>query len=229
MDDEARQGYVKAGKIASRVRVEAIPMIKEGALLLDVAEFVESEIGRLGGRPAFPVNIAIDNVAAHYTPHSKDTQRFKVGQLVKLDLGVHVDGYIADTAVSVEVASKSWQELIGASSTALDLVIEMIRPGVLARDIGSLVERTIVSKGFVPVSNLSGHRLQKFNLHAGISIPNIGDDSMDMVKEGMALAVEPFATNGAGRVAGRKSGNIFRLVRKRSFGDKVLDSLVTAM
>ncbi len=226
MDVDIRDSYVRAGRIASTVRNEAAGMIKSGTLLLDVAEFVESEIARLGGKVAFPTNLAIDSVAAHYTPHSSDPLRFQPGQLVKLDLGVHVNGYIADTAVTVEVSSDKWEQLINASRDALEMVLESITPGILVRSIGGMVERTIRSRGFEPVSNLTGHSLERFNLHAGVSVPNIQDDSGADLKPGMAVAIEPFATTGVGRVAGRKSGNIYKLLRTRETGDSELDSLI---
>jgi methionyl aminopeptidase len=215
MDDQALGKYLEAGRIASKVREEARVSIKEGAYLLDIAEMVESRILELGGQLAFPVNISLDSQAAHYTPHSNDKLRFSAGNVVKLDLGVQVDGYIADTATTVEVASNKWGELIRASSLALEACIEAIKPGITTGDLGAIIETVIETHGFTPVSNLSGHLLERHNLHAGLSIPNVRDGSSGQLKEGMAVAIEPFATDGAGRVAGRKSGNIYRQIRVR--------------
>ncbi|MBA3046646.1 MAG: type II methionyl aminopeptidase [Candidatus Thermoplasmatota archaeon] len=226
MNDDVKSKYLKAGSIAAKVRDQAVEMLKPGTLLLEVAEFVETEIVKLGGKPAFPVNLAIDSIAAHYTPHSEDTLRFNPGELVKLDLGVHVDGYIADTAVTVEIATNKWADLIRAASDSLDMVLDSITPGIQVRTLGSIIERTIHSRGFEPVSNLTGHSLERFNLHAGVSIPNIDDESIADLKPGMAVAIEPFATNGAGRVAGRKSGNIYKQLRVKETNDSELDALV---
>jgi len=226
MDDSVRAKYIKAGHIASKVRGQAVEMLQEGNLLYDVAEFAESEIIKLGGKPAFPVNLAIDTIAAHYTPHSNDPLTFQAGQVVKLDLGVHVDGYIADTALTVEISTDNWKTLLEASSESLDAVLDSLRPGILVRDIGTMIERIIRSKGFEPISNLSGHSLEQYNLHAGISVPNISDVSDDELKPGMAVAIEPFATNGVGRVAGRKSGNIYKLLRLKELADPELNKLV---
>lgn len=226
MDEAVREKYLKAGAIASRVREEAKPLVKEGAALLETAEFVESRIVELGGQLAFPLNISIDSQAAHFTPHSKDKLKYKAGNVVKLDLGVHVDGYIADTATTVEVTSSGWRELIRAADMALDAAIETIRPGVTAGDLGDIIEQVIQSGGYRPVSNLSGHLLERYNLHAGLSIPNVGDGSHGTLKQGMAVAVEPFATDGAGRVAGRKSGNIFRQIRDREHPDPEVNEIL---
>jgi len=226
MDDVAKSKYLKAGKIASQVRSQAVDMIQEGKLLFDVAEFAESEIRRLGAKPAFPVNLAIDTIAAHYTPHSDDPLTFQAGQVVKLDLGAHVDGYIADTAITVEVGTNEWKTLIDASSDSLNAAIDALRPGIMVRDLGTMIEQIIRSRGFEPISNLSGHSLEQYNLHAGISIPNVSDTSSDDLKPGMAFAMEPFATNGVGRVAGRKSGNIYKLLRLKELADPELSQLV---
>ncbi|MFO7619622.1 MAG: type II methionyl aminopeptidase [Thermoplasmata archaeon] len=229
MNDDVREKYLKAGAIAARVRRDGADMIKSGALLLDVAEFIEGEIARLGGKPAFPVNLAIDSIAAHYTPHSRDTLRFNPGELVKLDLGVHVDGYIADTAMSVEVSTGKWTGLIEAARDSLEMVLDSMTPGIMVRSIGATIERTIRSRGFEPVSNLTGHSLEQYNLHAGVSVPNVDDGSVADLKSGMAVAIEPFATNGAGRVAGRKSGNIYKLLRNKETGDAEMDELIRQM
>lgn len=226
MNDEVKEKYLKAGKIASRIRDQAAGMMTAGTLLLDVAEFVESETVRLGGKSAFPTNLATDNIAAHYTPHSEDPLKFRPGELVKLDLGVHVDGYIADTAVTVEISTDRWAPLIGASHDSLEMVLDSVGPGMLVRNIGGIIERTVRSRGFEPITNLTGHSLERFNLHAGLSIPNIMDESPADLKPGMAIAIEPFATTGVGRVAGRKSGNIFKLIRIKETGDKELDDMI---
>ena len=226
MDDAVRAKYLKAGQIASKVRGQAVKMLLEGNLYLDVAEFVETEIIKLGGKPAFPVNLAVDTVAAHYTPHSQDTLKFQAGQIVKLDLGVHIDGYIADTAITVEISTDKWKSLIDASADALEAVLAALRPGIMVRDLGAIIEQTIRSRGFEPICNLSGHSLEQYNLHAGISVPNVSDASGDDLKPGMAVAIEPFATNGVGRVAGRRSGNIYKLLRMKEQPDQELNQLV---
>ena len=226
MNDDERDKYIKAGQIASRVRDQAAEMMKAGVLLLDVAEFVESEITCLGGKPAFPTNLATDSIAAHYTPHSEDPLRFRPGELVKLDIGVHVDGYIADTAVTVEISTERWKALSGAAHDSLEMVLDSLVPGILVRNIGGIIESAIKSRGFEPITNLTGHSLERFNLHAGVSVPNIPDESGADLKPGMAVAIEPFATTGAGRVAGRKSGNIYKIIRMKETGDYEYDDML---
>jgi len=169
----------------------------------------------------YRISIAIDDVAAHFTPRHDDNKLiFQHGNVVKLDVGAHIDGYIADTAVTVEVSSHTWSDLIKASEDALHVAIDMIKPGMDLGLVGKAVEQTISSYGFKPISNLTGHSLEQFKLHAGVSIPNIEDHDSDIVEVGQVLAIEPFASNGAGKVNGYKMSNIYRFTKERPLINK---------
>lgn len=208
----------KAGRISGEALKFGAELIKEGASLLDVTERIESLIFERGARPAFPVNIAINDVAAHFTPRHDDADLvFTRGDLVKLDVGAHIKGYIGDTAMTVEVGTRNWNDMIKAAREALEVAIEMMRPGVELNKIGTAVEQTIKSFGFRPIRNLTGHGLKKYKLHGGPSVPSVPDKSKDVIKEDTFVAIEPFATNGAGEVDGKKNSNIYSFVRKRSF------------
>ena len=215
MDKKIVEKYRKAGRIAAEARDYGESLVKEDALLLDAAEKVEKYILEKGAKPAFPVNIGINDVAAHYTPKHDDQTRFGKGEIVKIDVGAHVDGYIGDTACTVEVETNRYTRMIKASKEALEAALELIKPDIDLSIVGSAVEQTIRSYSFVPVSNLTGHSLKQFQLHAGKSVPNISTNVKEKIKKDDALAVEPFATNGAGRVDGKTGGNIYRLLRDR--------------
>lgn len=215
MDEATFENYKKAGKIAGEARDFGVSLIKEGVSLLETAESVERFIKRKGAKVAFPVNIAINNVAAHYTPTLKHKKVFEKGDVVKLDVGAHVNGCIGDTAFTIEVGTQNWNDLIKASREALNVVIELIRPGVDLMKVGEIVETTIHSFGFKPISNLTGHNLEPYTLHAGLSVPNVRQRISGKVKIGTVLAIEPFATDGAGRVDGKKNSSIYRLERDR--------------
>ena len=216
MDEEIQEKYKLAGKIANKAREFGKSIIKEDVTLLDVANKIEDFIVKGGARVAFPVNIAIDEVAAHFTPRHDDVKlTFQRGNIVKLDVGAHIDGFIADTAVTIEVGTNNWSDLIKASEEALGVAIDMIKPKVDLGLVGAAVEQTIKQYGFSPISNLTGHSLEQYKLHAGLSIPNVKEDNYGNVEEGQVIAVEPFATNGAGKVRGYKMSNIYRFVRHR--------------
>src|SRR3970040_620362 len=167
--DEIIEKYRKAGKILSEVRAEAVKKVTEGASLLSVAEFTENLIREKGGEPAFPVNISRNDEAAHSTPSFNDTAVFGK-DMVKLDIGVHIDGYIADTAVTVDLSGNP--KLVEAAEAALDNALKFIHAGVNTSDIGGVIEDTIGTFGFKPIINLTGHGLAQYIQHAPPSIHN---------------------------------------------------------
>lgn len=213
MDEEIRRKLLQAGHAAAQVRDYGKMLLVEGAVLLDVCTKIEDRMRTLGVKPAFPTCLSINDIAAHFTPTHKDRSVLRRGDVVKLDLGAQVDGYLADTAVTVEVGSRNWTDLIRASETALAAAIETVRPKIQTRLIGAAIERAIESFGYRPIANLTGHSIERNVVHAGKSIPNVGDHSSDLLERDDVIAIEPFATNGAGKVDGRKSGNIYRLAR----------------
>ncbi len=211
MDEEIYEKYIRAGKIASEARDLGASIIKPGMSLLDLANKIESKILENGAGIAFPVNLSINEVAAHYSPSHDDTLIFKKGDVVKIDVGAHIDGYIADTAVTVELETDEYSDMIKASSDGLNAAINLIQPGVSLSSIGNAVSKVISSYDFKPVDNLTGHSLEKFVLHSGISVPSVPElMNTYKVKEGDVLAIEPFATNGAGHVISSSGSNIFR-------------------
>lgn len=211
MDGEDQ--YKKAGKLAAGVMEEGLKMIEPGAKLLDVANAIEALIDEKGAKPAFPVNISVNAVAAHYSPDAWDESTFKDTDLVKLDIGVHLDGYIADIAKSKGPAESS--KLIRASEEALQSAIEVIKPGAMTNEVGTAIEDIIEGYGFKPISNLTGHMLTRGNLHGGVIIPNVNTRNGDLIEEGQVFAVEPFATDGAGRVVDEGNAIIFKYLADR--------------
>ena len=210
MDNETYEKYQRAGKIASEARDFGAKLIKPGVSFLKVSNSVESKITNKNAGIAFPVNISLNNIAAHYTPRHDDKLVFKKGDVVKLDVGVHVDGYIADTAMTVEVENNKYNEMIKASSDALDKAIKLMEPGVNLRDVGKKIQETIKSYGYQSIDNLTGHSLECYNLHSGISVPNVATKFGGLKpKEGDVLAIEPFATDGKGHVISGKGSNIY--------------------
>jgi methionyl aminopeptidase len=128
---------------------------------------------------------------------------------------VHVDGYIGDTATTIEIGTTACSDMKKAVDEALRAAIELLRPGVDLSLVGQAIETTINARGYKPIENLTGHSLERNVLHAGISVPNVKEKGAGTVREGDVLAVEPFATNGMGRVDGKKNSSIYRFVRHR--------------
>lgn len=201
--------YIEAGRIVAMVRDEAAKKVVVGASLLEVAEFVEKSIIGHGARPAFPCNISLNEEAAHNTPIAGDITVFGE-DMVKLDIGAHVDGYIGDTAVTIDLSGNP--ELVKASHAALMAAIGTIHAGVDTKDIGIIIEKTITEFGFKPVSNLSGHGLARYTTHAPPSIPNTAHlRKGSILHEGDIVAIEPFATTGSGIVNNSTVVEIYRV------------------
>ncbi|MEM3396565.1 MAG: type II methionyl aminopeptidase [Thermoplasmata archaeon] len=216
MNEEELAKYRKAGKIASEARNLGMNLIKEGKTYLEVAEEIENYILEKGAKPAFPVNLATDHQAAHYSPAINDKKKIVSGNLVKVDVGVHVDGYIADTAITVEAGgSESYRMLVDAANIALENAVGLCNHAMPVRKIGGKVEETIRALGFVPVSNLTGHEIKRYLLHGGKSVPNILDNNTDVIVADDVLAIEPFASTGSGYVDSDGKSNILRIVRER--------------
>jgi methionyl aminopeptidase len=221
------ENYIKAGKIVKDVRELALKEVHEGMKVLDLVNLIEGEIIKRGALPAFPCNISINEITAHYTSPAEDDTLIKGGDLVKIDLGAHIEGFIADSAVSVSVDGDDLEEkmhpynpqiqekMIETAKDALDTAISTIKPGVEVGKIGEEVEKTIQAHGLKPVSNLTGHSMEQWILHSGLSIPNIKEKNSHKLEEGDILAIEPFVTDGVGLVSDMKDAFIFRFLRDR--------------
>jgi len=208
-----KEKIIQAGKIAIEVREYARNLIQPGMPLLEIAEKIENKILELGGLPAFPVNLSINEIAAHYTP-SHDDENVAQG-LLKIDIGVHVDGWIADTAFSLDLDGNSENKnLIKTAEQALENATSIIKAGMSTDEIGREIHRTIMSNNLNPIVNLSGHQIDQYDLHAGINIPNINDAKNQILKKGI-YAIEPFVTAGNGKVHdGKPSGIYLKLESK---------------
>jgi len=208
--------YIKAGRIAARVREEIKGFVKEGMPLIEVCEFVEKRIIDLGGEPAFPCNVSVNEIAAHYTSPPNDEKSIPENSLVKIDIGVHVDGYIADTATTI-CFNPEYEGMIYAAEKALEAAINMMRPGIFISKISSEIQRVIERYGFKPISNLTGHQIDRYLLHAGKSIPNVSHFSLEKISSKCVYAIEPFVTvkEALGKVKDGSEKYIFRLVKHK--------------
>jgi len=216
------EDYVKAGKIAGEVRENVRQKDWIGSSLEEICEYVESEIIKRGAKCAFPVNTSLNEVAAHYTAEPNDPKTVSDSDLVKIDLGVQINGYIADTAVTVNY-DPQYDSLVQAAENALQTAMSMIKVGVKSKDVGRKIQNTIMDMGFKPIANLSGHSLDQYTIHAGKTVPNMWSIGSFDFSEDEAYACEPFVTakNGLGFVRNGKIKNIFALAsRKRTKDDE---------
>ena len=215
--EEDLQKYQHAGKIAKEVRLEIRRTVREGMPIIDICEKVEGLTREKGGKPAFPCNVSVNEVAAHYTSPPNDKQTIPEKSIVKVDLGVHVDGYIADTATTV-CFNPEYEDMVKTAEEALETAVELLRPGLSITRFGSEIQKTIKTRGYKPISNLTGHLIKRYIIHAGKSLPNVFNLSTSRIKEGEIYGVEPFVTvtDANGRVDNLKEETIFRYQKNKS-------------
>ncbi|OIO21405.1 type II methionyl aminopeptidase [Candidatus Micrarchaeota archaeon CG1_02_47_40] len=204
--------YEQAGKIAFSIREESKKLIMPGASYLDIAETIEKMISDAAGKPAFPVNVSVNEIAAHLTPEADCPLLLGERDMVKVDFGVHINGCIADVAYTIDLSEENGKQ-IDAAQNALSAAISSIRPGKKTGEIGKAIEDEIRKLGFKPIENLTGHMLQPYVLHAGPEIPNIAHDGGYEIREGDFFAIEPFASTGKGQVHETDQVEIFQILQ----------------
>lgn len=215
MDKEIVESYLKAGKIAGQVKTYAREMIKPGMKLIDIARNIDDKIIELGGELGFPVNLSVNEIAAHYTPTSGDEQIAE--GLLKLDVGVSINGYFADTAISFDLTEEGeYEEMIRMNEAVQKKIMETVYPGMKVYEVGdavsSVLEKWNEDNGttFSVIQELSGHEIGQNKIHAGISISNYRNEN-DAVLNETAFAVEPFITTGSGHIYSGAGGGIFSI------------------
>jgi methionyl aminopeptidase len=213
MKEGVLDSYLEAGKIASRVLSRSLSLVKAGASFLAVVEEVEALVGSEGAGLAFPLNLSLNEAAAHDTASEGDDRIFAAGDVVKMDLGVHLDGYIADTAGTVDLGTNG--SLVRASQAALDRAISLVKPGITTGDLGGAIQGEIEALGFRPVANLTGHGLGQYEIHTPPTVPNVRIAGGAVLREGMVFAIEPFATTGTGFVSDSPRVQIFQQILDR--------------
>ena len=217
MDQHGLDCFRKAGRIASECREWAKDSIRPGVSIRHVLESVESMIRERGAAPGFPAQSSRNSVAAHYCSSPEDEQCYAEGDCVKVDIGVHVDGWVADTAATVDLSEdKRWTPLIDSARNALAAAIATIGDRVPVGDLGAAIERTILAAGFQPVRNLTGHGLGRWKVHTPPQIPNYAERGGGVLREGMVFAIEPFASTGRGYIHEAGKAEVFMMVRPPS-------------
>lgn len=217
LTEEEIKNYKEAGRIAAQVVSFGRKFIKPGMPLIEIAEKIEKKIFELGGRPAFPVDVSCNEIAAHYSPLWNDVG--VVNGLVKIDFGVAVDGYLVDTAFSLDLSpEQKYKEMINAAENALAEALKTVKKGIATREIGKKIYQVITAAGFSPIRNLSGHELARYKLHAGLTIPNYDNNNTTALKEG-AYAIEPFATSGVGLVQEGKPSGVYEFRGRKPVRD----------
>ncbi len=209
MEKEEILNYEKAFLIAEDAIGFAQKLVKENVRALELAEKIEKRILEIGGKPAWPVNISVNEIAAHYTPSIGDNLILKVGDFVKVDIGTQVNGYICDRAFTVCIGEKT-DSMIEASEKALEKCLNLIKTGIKVHEISAVCEDIVNGMGFNVIRNLAGHRIERYSQHAHPSIPNSKNTMQDEIESGNVYAMEVFVTNGSGSVVDSSPTEIFQ-------------------
>ena len=227
-DKDALEKFRLSGKILRETREEIKHFVHENMPIIEVCEEAEKLIRDKGGQPAFPCNVSINEIAAHYTSPPGDTKRIPEKSIVKVDIGAHVDGYVTDTAVTV-CFNMEYDSLVRTAESALKKAVENIGPSINTSKLGAIIENTIKSRGFKPISNLTGHQVGRYLVHAGTSLPNVSHLISSKIKLGGTYAIEPFVTlpNAVGKVENEEESTIFRFLKSRSQKNPYAKQLLT--
>ncbi len=210
--------WMAVGKVAARALLEGEKVCKPGVPLIDVCETVERYIVDQGMNMAFPCTTSINECAAHYTPDANDAREFEAGDVVKLDCGAELDGALSDNAITVEVGgTNKHTALIETARLCLDEAVSVIGPNANLGTVGGVIEAVAQDRGFKTIQNLTGHSLERYNLHAGLTVPNVEMRIRNRPRIGDVLACEPFVTMGdaRGRVENSGPGNIYHFQNQR--------------
>jgi methionyl aminopeptidase len=209
MNLQDKESLIRAGQISKQVREEIPGIARKGKSMLQIAEEIESKILSLGGNLAFPVNLSINEIAAHHTPSYNDEQTAE--GLLKVDFGISINGWTADGAMAIDLENNEEnKKLIIAAETALQNALAIINKKTSLGEIGNAVQETMARYGVSPIVNLSGHSIQQYNLHAGKNVPNYSTNDSTSIGPGV-FAVEPFSTAGQGKVRNGKPSGIYSL------------------
>ncbi|MEM3671301.1 MAG: type II methionyl aminopeptidase [Thermoprotei archaeon] len=212
--EEAEKGFLRAGEVLAKALSRAEEIVYEGALIQDICTKMEDMLRVHGCEPAFPTNVSVNSVAAHDTASLSDPPTEIVrGAVVKLDAGAHYNGYVTDSAVTVSF-NKSAQPIVDASRESLNLAISKVKPGMAVGELGAVIEGKIRSYGVNPIYDLTGHTIERYNLHAGVNVPNVSNKIGFKLVPGVAIAIEPFSTFGTGEICDAEVGKIYRGIRK---------------
>lgn len=214
--EELLDRYLQAGRICAQLRPSARKLVVDDARLVDICEALEADIRALGARPAFPVNVCVGSVAAHFTAPPGESDVLKDGDLVKVDYGAMIDGCMVDTAISVNLSPLD-AGIIGIAEECLEVGIGYMKAGTDVSKVGAAIQQTAEASGYKVIANLTGHQISRFNLHAGGIIPNVAWGYHGKVQTNAIYAIEPFLTysHGAGVVVERSPALIYRLGRSR--------------
>jgi methionyl aminopeptidase len=216
INEQDKDNAIIAGKIAAKAMVYGKSLIVPGSRIVEVLDKIEQFVESNSGKMAFPAQVSLNDTAAHFCPLADDESVFKSTDIIKLDLGVHSEGIIADTAMTIifKDDNPKYSELLNikkASEEALANALKYARPGTQLGEIGLIIQETIAKYDLSPIRNLSGHGLGRYSVHEKPTVPNFDSRDKKELQDNELIAIEPFATNGHGMIADSSNPTLFSL------------------
>ncbi|KAJ7651686.1 peptidase M24, structural domain-containing protein [Mycena polygramma] len=216
--DTTYENIRKGSEIHRLVRKHARKTIRPGMTMTEICEEIEAgtralaEADGLDGGVGFPTGVNLNNCAAHFSPNAGDTTVLKMGDVLKVDIGVHIKGRICDSAFTLSW-DPNYDNLIAAVKAATDTGIREAGIDVRLGELGGLIQETMESyeveiggklgRVVKPIENLSGHTITPYQIHGGSSgksVPLVKTADQTKMEEGDYFAIETFGSTGRGRI-----------------------------
>lgn len=213
IDEE--QSILRAGAIANTLRAYACSLIVPNMSYVQVIKKLYEKIRTYDAsvRFAFPPQLAINEVAAHFLPDLGQDIIFS-NELISVDVGVSVNGFIGDCATTIDLSGKN-ANLVQAAQAGLDAAKKKLKVGITLGEVGNAINNAIEERGFTTIKNLSGHGLGQYAIHTKPTIPNYDNNSQIVLTPNMHFAIEPFATKGkTGLIYESGNATIFSFIKK---------------
>lgn len=206
--------FREGAEVHRQVRQWAMKVAKPGMKFTDLCQGIEDRVHRLmnchglQGGFAFPIGCSTNHQAAHWSPNPGDVTTIKKDDVVKIDIGIHVKGYIIDSAFTL-TWNDMFDPLLEAVREATNTGVKECGIDVRLCDIGERIQEVMESheveingelKGVKAIDNLNGHSLDKYVIHSGISVPITKGGPTTKLEEGDVLAIETFGSTGNGHV-----------------------------
>lgn len=193
-----------ANQVVATVRDEVVARVAPGVTTGELDSYAEARVRELGGVPAFKgyrgfpatLCLSLNEEVVHGIPSAQ--RRLAPGDILGIDLGVKLDGYYGDAAITVPVGSvePDVARLLAVTEASLQAAIRQCLPGNRVGDISAAVQQHVEAHGFSIVRDFVGHGIGK-SLHEDPQVPNFGDAGMGpRLRAGMVLAIEPMVNMG---------------------------------
>jgi len=192
--------YKRAGRCSRKALDLGKSLMRPGAAIVDICDKVEEFILDEGFHLSFPCMINPKNLVSHYTPSQDDDYIIQRGDLLQLDLGAQTySGYITDMARTIEIETDKYTKLITASKKCFYSGFAQIRKNHSNYDVADAIHETANQLGYMPLSDLSGHKIVKDLLHdptCTVINSKVAKNYTQKYyfKNGDVLASEPFIT-----------------------------------